>query len=169
MPDPVAPVARNFGPNLLAGSLCALMTLAYASSFATLIFGGALAPVASLGETQLPAGGVLFRRGEDSGAMYILLEGRVSVNLPLADSNYAKRLRSYGPGTIVGEMGFFDQAVRSADVTADVESRLARLDRDSLHRLETDQPALTAHINRLVITTLAARLRTANDELRNLF
>ena len=35
--------ARPLLPNLVAGALCALVTLAYASSFAALIFGGALA------------------------------------------------------------------------------------------------------------------------------
>jgi hypothetical protein len=36
------------GSDLLAGGLSALVTLAYASSFGTLIFGGLLAPQASL-------------------------------------------------------------------------------------------------------------------------
>ena len=44
-PTPATPLL----PNLVAGALCALVTLAYASSFAALIFGGALSSSVNLG------------------------------------------------------------------------------------------------------------------------
>jgi SulP family sulfate permease len=114
---------------------------------------------------ELPAGRPLFKRNEPSNALYLLLSGQVSVNLQQAGSDYTKRLRSYGPGTIVGEMGFYSHAPRSADVVADMPTRAARLDFEQLKSLELHRPDLAAQLHRFVINTLAARLRTANQEL----
>lgn len=117
---------------------------------------------------ELPAGRPLFKRHEASRALYLLLSGQVSVNLQLAGSDYTKRLRSYGPGTIVGEMGFYSQESRSADVIADTTTRVARLDLEQLKSLELHRPDLAAQLHRFVINTLAARLRSANQELSHL-
>jgi SulP family sulfate permease len=119
-------------------------------------------------ELVVPAGAALFVKGTPSDSMFLLLAGRVSVHLRMGEGNFSKRLRSYGPGTIVGEMGFYDRAPRSADVTADMNSRLARVDVESLARLERESPELAAQIHRFVIGTLAARLRSSNDEMRHL-
>jgi SulP family sulfate permease len=114
---------------------------------------------------ELSAGRTLFHRGDPSNALYVLLEGQVSVYLHANDSAFARRLRSYGPGTIVGEMGLYNGGARSADVVADRPTRLARLDHEALRRLEASHPALAASLHRFVVNTLAARLRAANDEL----
>ena len=117
---------------------------------------------------DLAAGNALFKRGEPSDSLYVLLRGQVSIHLQLPGSDYTKRLRSSGPGTIVGEMGFYGNAPRSADVVADIATRAARLDLKHLKALETARPDLAAQLHRFVINTLAARLRSANDELRQM-
>lgn len=115
---------------------------------------------------EIPGGRPLFERGQPSNALYLLLRGQLSVQLPIDDSGYTKRLRSYGPGTIVGEMGFYDGAPRSADIIADVDTSVARLTLERLKMLEVAQPDRAAQFHRFVIKTLAARLRTANEHLR---
>lgn len=115
---------------------------------------------------EIPGGTALFQRGEPSNALYILLRGQLSVQIHIDDSGYTKRLRSYGPGTIVGEMGFYDGAPRSADIVADVDTNVARLSLERLKMLELAQPDRAAQFHRFVIMTLAARLRTANEHLR---
>ncbi len=117
---------------------------------------------------DLAAGTALVTRGEPSNALYVLLRGKVSIYLQSPGSDYTTRLRSYGPGTIVGEMGFYGNAPRSADVIADVATHAARLDLDQLKALESTRPDLAAQFHRFVINTLAARLRTANEELRQM-
>ena len=115
---------------------------------------------------EIPGGTTLFHRGEPSNALYLLLRGQLSVQIHIDDSGYTKRLRSYGPGTIVGEMGFYDGAPRSADIIADVDTSVARLSLERLKMLELAQPDRAAQFHRFVIMTLAARLRTANEHLR---
>jgi SulP family sulfate permease len=115
---------------------------------------------------DIPGGSPLFERGQPSNALYLLLRGQLSVQIHIDDSGYTKRLRSYGPGTIVGEMGFYDGAPRSADIIADVDTSVARLTLERLRMLEAAQPERAAQFHRFVIKTLAARLRTANEHLR---
>lgn len=119
-------------------------------------------------DIELPAGATLFKHGEASDALYLIVEGRLGVHIELAEVNYTRRLRSYGPGIVLGEMGFYGDMSRSADVIAEVPSRLARLTRADLLRLEREHPNLAAAVHRFVIQTLATRLRVANEELRHL-
>jgi len=58
----------------------------------------------------------LFLRGEPGDALYNVERGRVAVSLPLADGR-SGRLRSFGPGTVVGEMAVYTQN-RAARVLA---------------------------------------------------
>lgn len=58
----------------------------------------------------------LMREGEQSTEMYILLSGKLSVLK--RKGNVEKRIGEIGPGEIVGEMSFLDQAPRSASVRA---------------------------------------------------
>ena len=118
---------------------------------------------------NIPAGEVFIRHGDESDAFYIVLQGRVSISLTTHHgAEYQKRLRAYGPGTVVGEMGFFSGEVRSADIRTDVDSVLCRMSKASLARLEAEQPALAGHLCHLVIRTLSSRLRTANEEMAHL-
>ncbi len=119
-------------------------------------------------EETVPEGETFIRRGDASETFCLILEGRVSIQLPLKNSDYRKRLRTYGPGTIVGEMGFYSQGARSADIRTDTATRLLTINRRDFNQLEAERPALAAKLHRLVINTLASRLRTANDTLSDL-
>ena len=107
-------------------------------------------------------------RGDNADALFIVLEGRVSIQLVLKGTDYLKRLRTYGPGTIIGEMGFYSGAPRSADIRADIQTRMLVINRADFAQMETEQPALAGKIHRLVVNTLAARLRLANEALSDL-
>jgi SulP family sulfate permease len=117
-------------------------------------------------QRRLEAGDMLVRQGEPSDAMYLVESGRVHVLLrsALAQGGDSIRLRTYGPGTIVGEMGFFTGEARSADIMAGEESRVLGISRACLEGLEASHPAVAREIHHYVIKSLAQRLRTANDE-----
>jgi SulP family sulfate permease len=127
------------------------------------------ATVARHFEEQTAAEGEIFiRKGDAGDALFIVLKGRVSIQLVLKGSDFRKRLRTYGPGTIIGEMGFYSGAQRSADICADTTTRLLRITRDSFAQLERNDPVLAGKLHRLVITTISSRLRTANEALSDL-
>ncbi len=113
-------------------------------------------------------GETFIRKGDAGDALFIVLKGRVSIQLVLTGSDFRKRLRTYGPGTIIGEMGFYSGAPRSADICADTTTELLRITRDSFAQLESEDPVLAGKLHRLVINALSSRLRTANEALSDL-
>jgi SulP family sulfate permease len=90
--------------------------------------------------------------------LYVLTTGRLAV------SRDGVRLRTLLPGTLVGEMGFFTDAPRSADVVAIGGAQLERLTRENFARLEREAPALLAQLQRAIVGLQADRLRSANAE-----
>ncbi|CAE6701231.1 hypothetical protein R69746_00698 [Paraburkholderia aspalathi] len=114
---------------------------------------------------ELGAGQPVFRHGEPGDAMYFVERGRVTVLLPLADGR-SFRLRSFGPGTIVGEMAVYTRQVRSADVLAEGPARVRRLTLESLRALEQDDPETAQQVHRFVVKVMASRLALADEALR---
>jgi SulP family sulfate permease len=116
------------------------------------------------------AGSPLVRQGEASNEMFFLERGRVHVLLRLAagERTPAKRLRTYGPGTIVGEMSFYSGSPRSADIVAEEDTETRCLTRERLDAIEKTQPEIGRALHRHVILTMAQRLRAANDEIGEL-
>jgi len=116
---------------------------------------------------KLEAGTPLFRRGDPSDALYFIEHGEVSVQLQL-DDGQTTRLRSFGPGTVVGEMGLHSKQPRSADVVAVGMCRVCRLSADKLARMVREHPEVAIEFYAFVIRLLSARLAAANEEIRAL-
>jgi SulP family sulfate permease len=107
----------------------------------------------------------LFLRGDTGDALYIVERGRVAVSLLLADGR-SVRLRSFGPGTVVGEMAMYTQNRRSADVFAEVPTRVRRLSLETLLALEQDDPVTAQQFHRFIVKAIASRLSVADEALR---
>lgn len=110
---------------------------------------------------------ILFKQDELSKGLYFLESGQVSVFLCL-DNEQTKRLRTYNSGTIIGEMGLYQQTNRSASVIADRDSQLYYLSRQAFDRIRREKPDLAADFHLFVVSLLAERLRYRENELRNL-
>jgi SulP family sulfate permease len=114
---------------------------------------------------DLLGGQPLFLRGEPGDALYIIERGRVAVSLPLVNGR-AVRIRASGPGTVVGEMAVYTQQPRSADVFAEVPTRVRRLSLAALVALEQDNPAAAQQFHRFLVKVIASRLALATEALR---
>jgi SulP family sulfate permease len=73
------------------------------------------------------------------------------------------RLRTIIPGTVVGELGFYRGAQRSATVIADQESSAFAITGQALHRMQEDNPTLAVIFHRFMATIAAER---AADNVR---
>jgi SulP family sulfate permease len=113
----------------------------------------------------LAPGEYVFRQADQGDSIYFVQTGRVSVALSVGEGR-TLRLRSFGAGTIVGEMAVYSGARRSADVVADEPTVLLRLALSTLRRIEADDPALAARLHKFVAHVLAARLAVANEQIR---
>ena len=114
-------------PSTLADQYCA------GSSFVRRLLESDTTPVA------LAAGEILFRQGDPGDSMYLLLQGRLSVQLTHQDGTQTQ-LAELDPGSPVGEMALLTGQPRSASVLALTESELIRCSRDSYERLARKYP-----------------------------
>ena len=88
---------------------------------------------AQLEEVVVPLGTTIFEKGDIGDCMYIVIDGRVRVH----DAQIT--LNELGDRAVFGEMAALDPAPRSASVTAVVDTRLFRLNRDALYEIMADQ------------------------------
>ena len=122
---------------------------------------------AMLEAEELPQGAVLLRQGESSRDLLFLERGHASVSARF-EGGRPIRVRRYGPGTMLGEIGFCLEAPRSATVRADEPCRVLRLTREALHRLERDHPAAALAFHRAMQRGLAERLLDRDELLASL-
>jgi CRP/FNR family transcriptional regulator, cyclic AMP receptor protein len=108
---------------------------------------------------RCPAGSVVIARGDADGSLYLVSSGLVEILVP-----YGRRervVREQGPGTVLGEVAFFDGKPRSVTVRAVTDSELLRLGHDAFEVLAARHPDLARKILLDLGRVLATRLRQA--------
>ena len=121
----------------------------------------ALDHLAAAGHTvPLERGAVLFLKGDEGDAAFVVLEGELEVRTVGKDGREL-RIAALPAGSLIGEMAALDGASRSADVVAARRCQLWRISRTAL--LDT----LKAHPDAAlaVLAELSGRLRSANAAL----
>ncbi|MEM9771342.1 MAG: SulP family inorganic anion transporter, partial [Cyanobacteria bacterium P01_D01_bin.73] len=110
----------------------------------------------------------LFHQGDRPDGLYFLVSGRVSVWL---EPKYGtpKRLRKFTPGTVLGELGLYQNAPRSASIIGDRPSHLFYLSGQAFERMETEAPELASAFHRFIVTTIAERLGYREKEIQRLW
>jgi CRP/FNR family cyclic AMP-dependent transcriptional regulator len=105
----------------------------------------------------------LFREGDPPDAMYVVKSGKIAVTKS-KQSGGEVTLAEIGPGAMVGEMAFFDNKPRSANVKAAKDSELIALPYKSLHAQFQQFPEWCKAIMR----TVNDHLRDANQRIKSL-
>jgi SulP family sulfate permease len=123
---------------------------------------------ALLVECRFACGEAVFRQGEPGDSLYVALRGRVAIWRRGGAGLPERRLVSFTPGVVFGEMAMLSGEPRSADGVAEEDVVLLMLSRAAFERLSADAPALAAKLLRKLQLHLAARLRTVTDELQAL-
>lgn len=118
--------------------------------------------MSSAEDIELGDGEILLRRGETSSDLYFLVRGNLEVSVPRADSISISPVITIGPGSVVGEMAFFDKRGRSASVWSQGTSELLRLRRDAFDTFKQDHPSLACDLLYGIGRIIAARLRRQN-------
>ena len=108
------------------------------------------------------AGETIVRMGEPGSTLYVLHSGRV--NVVRDRGGQAVILASLGPGEFFGELALFDSKPRAATVVVAEDAETLSLDRAGMLRILKLYPDVVAAI----LSTLCARLRSADDLLENL-
>ena len=114
---------------------------------------------------RLTKGDYLIRKGEAADDVFIILSGRVHVQIDLPNGR-TLRLRSMTPGAIVGDIALYTGQPRTADVVIDEEATVLSLSAADLAEIERSFGNLAAAIHRIFARTLAEKLVLANNTIR---
>ncbi len=109
----------------------------------------------------IPAGQLVIPQGANDRALYIVVSGSLEVTVPRNRRGGERQLTLIEPGTVIGELGFFDGLPRSANVRATSDAVLLRLGYQSFEVLAAKEPALGRRILLDMGRVLATRLRKA--------
>jgi CRP/FNR family transcriptional regulator, cyclic AMP receptor protein len=118
---------------------------------------------ASMSETRIGRGDVLFHEGDSGDRLYVVTDGKIKLGRTSADGR-ENLLAILGPGQMFGELSLFDPGPRSATATAVTPCTLVSLGHDELLRWLEDQPSVA----RALLNQLAARLRKTSDVVADL-
>lgn len=103
--------------------------------------------------------------GDPGDAMYMIMEGELRVRIMVTGKE--KILATLTAGEFCGEIALFDHGARSADVVANVDSKLLKVSAEAFDRLIVDAPELAAPILHAIGKTLAARIRADNKRFKD--
>jgi len=118
---------------------------------------------ASMAESKLRRGEVLFHEGDSGDKLYVVIDGKVKLGRTSSDGR-ENLLAIMGPGQMFGELSLFDPGPRSATVTAVTDASFASLSHDDLLRWLEGRP----QVARGLLSQLASRLRKSNDVVADL-
>lgn len=111
---------------------------------------------------KILAGTVLIREGQPINAIYILLEGTLSVSTLALDG---RELACLSSGEVVGEMSFIDTRLPSATVTAKENSVVLCIPRSELATKLRQDIGFASRFYRALAVFLSNRLRLTVNQL----
>lgn len=123
---------------------------------------GHLEPI--LERKQFQPGEMIVRKGDVADGMYLIMRGRVSVTVALANGQ-EKRLSTLSAGMAFGELAVIDRAVRNADVRADLLTECVLIPIDGYERLGQQHPAVKMHILENLLRQLSRTVSRLNQEV----
>ena len=112
---------------------------------------------------DIGAGETLVAEGEDSDALFFVVDGDIDITLNTAEGE--RSVASGRPGTIFGEVSLLDPGAATASVKAVGDCRVLRVDHVALDHLLDTSPAAAADLMVVLTTTLASRVEAAMDSL----
>jgi CRP-like cAMP-binding protein len=105
------------------------------------------------------AGETVVAEGDCDRALFIIMSGTLEAVVRDGRRGRSRRVSVMEPGTVTGEVGFFDGRGRSAAVQAATDARLLRLSFAAFEHLAAKEPALGRAILLDLGRVLAGRLR----------
>ncbi|TXI80636.1 MAG: cyclic nucleotide-binding domain-containing protein [Flavobacteriales bacterium] len=109
--------------------------------------------------------GKVFELGQKGESLFVATGSVVDIVLPL-DNGKQKRVASFAPGVVFGEMALLEGKPRSADAIVQGPSTVWELSRDRLAEIEYKHPEIARRVLLNLSRSLAERLRATTMELR---
>ena len=121
----------------------------------------------SIGETQTFAvGDIALQEGDTDTSIYIVLEGLAEVTIPAKKEWF--KVATLTPGSVFGELSFFDRMPRSARVSVLSDCTVLKISESSFHKLLTSDPGISMAFLLELGKILSIRLRLMNQLVKAL-
>lgn len=113
---------------------------------------------------DLEAADVLINEGDPADSIDLIASGSLAI---MIEDEFGRplRLRRMAGQTVVGEMGFYRDAPRTASVVAEGPTIAYRLTRTAFKRMQEKDPDLVSDFHSLIVRVLSDRLEFANREI----
>jgi sulfate permease, SulP family len=106
----------------------------------------------------------IYRQGDPADTLHLVAGGRLNIKVA-STGGRPLRVRRTKTHTVVGEMGFFRQTVRSASVFSDGPTVLFSLTRTNFNRMRRERPELASALTEFTVKMLAERVETEIERL----
>ncbi|KAI9893775.1 MAG: phosphatidylcholine and lysophosphatidylcholine phospholipase [Vezdaea aestivalis] len=104
---------------------------------------------------QIDAGQVIYHQGDESDAIFIVLNGRLRA-LHKNKKDELRVLGEYGQGESVGELEVLTESTRPATVHAIRDTELAKLPKTLFNSLALEHPGITIRISKIIASRMRA-------------
>ncbi|KAL8824722.1 MAG: hypothetical protein Q9170_008064 [Blastenia crenularia] len=104
---------------------------------------------------QIDAGQVIHHQGDDSDAIYIVLNGRLRAILEKADGGM-QVMGEYGQGDSVGELEVMTESRRPATLHAIRDTEVAKFPKSLFNSLALEHPGITIKISKIIAQRMRA-------------
>ena len=120
-----------------------------------------------LEDRGVPADTVIIEKGKNPGGIFFLESGQISVML---DSGAGKqmRMKTMGPGTLVGEVSLYLGSKASASVVTDVDCQIKYLSKENFKKINLEAPEKATVLHIFVVKLLSGRLAESNATIQAL-
>jgi len=108
---------------------------------------------------QVNAGQVIYNQGDESDAIYIVLNGRLRA-IRDAEDSAMKVIGEYGQGDSVGELEVLTESARPGSLHAIRDTELAKFPKTLFNSLALEHPGITIKISKII----ASRMRALVDD-----
>ncbi|KAJ4378155.1 phosphatidylcholine and lysophosphatidylcholine phospholipase [Neocucurbitaria cava] len=108
---------------------------------------------------QVNAGQVIYNQGDESDAIYIVLNGRLRA-IRDAEDSAMKVIGEYGQGDSVGELEVLTESSRPGSLHAIRDTELAKFPKTLFNSLALEHPGITIKISKII----ASRMRALVDD-----
>lgn len=115
---------------------------------------------------HLRSGEELFRQGDETDGLYIVMAGRLPIIIRKEDGTHRLIGEAKAP-QMVGEFSLITDSTRAATVHASRESMVAFLDKERFHKFIMQKPKLLASVSKMIVQRQNASVRTHAIRGRN--
>lgn len=112
----------------------------------------------------------IIKEGDIGSEMFIVYDGAVEIiKRSRAGDDYTVVKLKAEYNVFFGEMALIDDDKRSATVLASEDSVFIVIDKDDFEKLGNRKPEIGLPVTRVILKTLASRLRKTNEDMLTLF